>query len=305
MRKHGGSKKRLIKYEVVAVPQAEEPVCDILNEIFGRYPVVLHNVETGAVSVAVYADEGEFRFGEVKRRFEEKLRLSGVSPESGDFKINASVIRYEDWAESWKRHFKALRFGDVLLVKPHWSKAKVKPGAKVVILNPGLAFGTGQHATTRFCLRQIVKYRPKCRETAFSFLDAGTGSGILAISAAKLGYSPVVAFDYDETAVRIAEKNARRNRVEFKIRLFQQDILRLADVDDEKYDFICANLTADLLIEARKKFICRLKPGGKLALAGILSCQFEAVKKAYQESGLRLTVSEIDSEWESGLFVLE
>ena len=142
-------------------------------------------------------------------------------------------MRREDWAESWKRHFKPIEIGDALLVKPSWSKRRPRKNQAVVILDPGLSFGTGQHPTTAFCLREIVRLKLakergrlarefKTRHHADepsalqSFLDIGTGSGILAIAAAKLGYQPVHAFDFDAEAVRIARANARANRVQAK-----------------------------------------------------------------------------------------
>jgi ribosomal protein L11 methyltransferase len=147
-------------------------------------------------------------------------------------------VKYEDWAESWKHHFKPLRFGKSLLVKPDWSKVQGAMG-EVVILNPGLAFGTGQHATTKFCLQQIVRYRP--RNCAKAFLDVGTGSGILAISASKLGYAPVVAFDYDEEAIKVAAENCGKNGVLNQIKLSKKDVLN--SENQRKIRFICAILT--------------------------------------------------------------
>ncbi|MGC8744455.1 MAG: 50S ribosomal protein L11 methyltransferase [Verrucomicrobiia bacterium] len=295
----------MLKFEVQTTTQAEEAICDILNEVFNTYPIVLHNIETDVICVSVYFNEGEINPNEAIREVEERLKLLNPIIESNAFKINISTVKYEDWAESWKRHFKPLRFGNSLLIKPQWSKVKPPSGAKVVILDPGLAFGTGQHATTKFCLQQIVKYRPKNKKQNSSFLDIGTGSGILAIAATKLGYSPVVAFDFDETAVEIAKKNAKRNRVAEKIYLFQQDVLKLDENPEQKYDLICANITADILIEARMKIVSRLNSEGRLVLAGILRTQFESVKQAYQECSLSLLRSKIENEWQSGLFISE
>ena len=123
-------------------------------------------------------------------------------------------IRHEDWAESWKRHFKPIEIGRRLLIKPSWSRRRPKPHQQVVVLDPGLSFGTGQHPTTAFCLAEVarlVKNAP-----ARSFLDIGTGSGILAIAAARLNYQPIWAFDFDPEAVRMARANAQTNQVEKK-----------------------------------------------------------------------------------------
>ncbi len=290
-------RKSLTKIEVETSPEAEEAVCEVLNVLFGISPVVFHNFEKGTVSVSVYDEKGN---RENKSRLQERLNeLKNCGLECGSLNVVVKSVKYEDWAESWKHHFKPLRFGKSLLVKPDWSKVQCA-GGEVVILNPGLAFGTGQHATTKFCLQQIVKYRPRNRSKPF--LDVGTGSGILAIAAAKLGYAPVVAFDYDEEAVKVATENCRKNGVLDKVTVSKKDVLKLPEKSKEKYDLICANLTADLLVEIDKKLIGRLNEGGKLVLAGILNTQFEGVKQTYVKAGLKLLRVKEEKEWKSGLF---
>jgi len=294
-------RKRLTKIEVETSPEAEEAVSEILNNLFGISSVVFHNFEKGTVSVSVY-DEKE-KIAENQSQLREKLNeLKNFGLDCGALKLVIKSVKYKDWAESWKQHFKPLKFGRSLIVKPEWSKTQ-SVAEKVVILNPGLAFGTGQHATTKFCLQQIVKYRP--RNCTRAFLDVGTGSGILAISAAKLGYSPVVAFDYDEEAVKVAAENCRKNRVLNQINLFKKDVLKLPEKSKKKYDLICANLAADLLVETYKKLIGRLNKGGKLVLAGILNSQFEEVKQKYIKAGLKLLRVKEEKEWKSGLFSAE
>ena len=171
-------------------------------------------------------------------------------------------LRRENWAESWKRHFKPMEIGGALLIKPGWSRRRARPGQRVVRLDPGLSFGTGHHATTSFCLEQLAA----CRRPGAgqSFLDIGTGSGILAIAAAKLGYFPVQAFDSDPAVhpgqPRQRPKKPRQDRV----RPRRQDLARLPVRSRRRWDVICANLTADLLAGQAGKIRARLKPGGQL-----------------------------------------
>jgi ribosomal protein L11 methyltransferase len=207
-------------------------------------------------------------------------------------------LRHENWAESWKRHFKPIEIGSKLLIKPTWSKRRPRANQAVVVLDPGLSFGTGQHPTTRFCLEQIVSFRRA--EQRQAFLDIGTGSGILAIAAAKLGYLPVHGFDLDAAAVRIARANAAKNGVSRKIRLVKKDVSD--QKPSGKYDLICANLLADLLLTERKRIVGLLKPEGRLVLAGILKLQFHDVQGAYECAGLRLVASRGEDEWKSGAF---
>jgi ribosomal protein L11 methyltransferase len=209
-------------------------------------------------------------------------------------------MRREDWAESWKRHFKPVEIGNALLVKPSWSKKLPRKNQAVVILDPGLSFGTGQHPTTAFCLREVTRHRKTGIRR--SLLDMGTGSGILAIAAAKLGYSPVYAFDFDPEAVRIARANARVNGVHKKLRIARNDVTKLPIHPARQYDLICANLISTLLIAGRRRIVAQLHRGGTLVLAGILKSEFSQIRKIYAELGLKLAARKIENEWCSGSF---
>jgi ribosomal protein L11 methyltransferase len=221
-----------------------------------------------------------------------QLRQYGINCGSG--RISISRVPKEDWAESWKRHFKPFIVGSALLVKPSWSQRKPIRNQQVVVIDPGLSFGTGQHPTTRFCLQQLVNARdPHSRQ---SFLDVGTGSGILAIAAAKLEYAPVEAFDFDPAAVRVAKENANKNRVRVNIR--PGDITKPGHTTP-KYDVICANLTADLLASCARTLKSLLKSDGLLLLAGILRAQMPEVLQHYEKIGFLPQTTAIDGEWAS------
>jgi len=170
----------------------------------------------------------------------------------------------------------------------------------VVILDPGLSFGTGQHPTTSFCLNELVRVRKN--GTPQSFLDIGTGSGILAIAAAKLGYQPVHAFDFDPESVRVARENARKNRVDAKVRLTRGDVTKLPLKPARQYDLVCANLISNLLIAEKRRIVNRLKPDGTLVLAGILTVEFGEVERAFAGLKLKLAAKRVENEWCSGSF---
>jgi len=146
----------------------------------------------------------------------------------------------------------------------------------------------------------LVAHRKPGIEQAF--LDIGTGSGILAIAAARLGYAPVDAFDFDPEAIRIASANAKRNRVLNKLHLFEQDVTKLPPAG-LKYSVICANLISNLLINARNRILARLAPGGVIVIAGVLKTEFHTVRRAYENAGLRLVASRIQKEWQSASFL--
>jgi ribosomal protein L11 methyltransferase len=227
-------------------------------------------------------------------------QIRGYGLDTSPAGIHVTQVPREDWAESWKRHFKPMEIGHALLIRPSWSKKHARPKQGVVILDPGLSFGTGQHATTSFCLQELVR----CRffSTPQSFLDIGTGSGILAISAVKLGFCPVDAFDFDPESVRVARANARVNRVLPRLKIFRADVTRLPRRAPKQYDLICANLISNLLIAEKKPIISRLKRDGTLVLAGILAAEFAQVAAAFATAGLELVAGKTEKEWRSGSF---
>jgi ribosomal protein L11 methyltransferase len=287
------------------------------------------NLETGVTMVTAYCRRKPAGPAEWRAKIRVGLdQIKNCGLKIGSGKVTIVKMRREDWAESWKRHFKPIeiefknRRGEFckppissakserrgtppserksLLIKPSWSKKRPRKNQAVVILDPGLSFGTGQHPTTAFCLRELVR----CGEikTGRSFLDIGTGSGILAIAAAKLGYSPVHAFDFDPGAVHVAHANARLNGVHKKVRIVRKDVTKLLIHAVRQYDLICANLISTLLIAGRRRIVARLRRGGTLVLAGILKSEFSQMQKIYSEIGLKLAARKIENEWCSGSF---
>ena len=313
--------KSLWRVSVITTPEAEDAVSELLGAVFAQPVSSYFNLETGVTMVTVYLQQKFMNLGapasrrrvssmpagrrrsqvQVRREILDGLeRITNCGLKIGSGKVTLAKVRREDWAESWKRHFKPIEIGDALLVKPSWSKKTPRKNQAVVILDPGLSFGTGQHPTTAFCLRELVR----CGEikTGRSFLDIGTGSGILAIAAAKLGYSPVCALDFDPEAVRVARANARLNGVHKIVRIVRKDATKLPIHAVRQYDLICANLISTLLISERRRMVAQLNRGGTLVLAGILRSEFSQVRKIYAELGLKPATRRIENEWCSGSF---
>jgi ribosomal protein L11 methyltransferase len=294
-------RKSLWRISITTTIEAEEAVTELLGAILNQTASSHFNVETQISVVSVFGLQKMILARVIRDEISTGLkRIKDCGLNIGFGKIKISKVRREDWAESWKRHFKAIEIGDALLVKPSWIKKRPRKNQAVVILDPGLSFGTGQHATTSFCLHEIVR----CRKTGTqqSFLDIGTGSGILAIAATKLGYKPVRAFDFDPEAVRVAHANVRVNRIEGKIKITRADVTRLPVLAKQKYDLICANLISNLLIAEREKIAAQLNRGGILVLAGILKSEFSQVQTAFEDFGLKLVASRSEKEWRSGSF---
>ncbi len=276
-------KSFLWQISVKTTAEAEESVRDALEELFQSAPSIYSNARTKRSVVTVYQEQ----------KPDAKLLAKIKHP------YLVKRLARENWAESWKRHFKPINIGLSLLIKPGWSKRKPVKGQAVVILDPGLSFGTGHHATTMFCLRQIVACRTKGQQ---SFLDIGSGSGILSIAAAKIGYAPIESFDFDPEAVRASRQNVRQNKVQSCVCPRQKDLTTLPLRGAKQYDLICANLIYDLLIQEAERIVNRLKPGGNLILAGILRSQFARVEKRFLSFGLQKISGSSEKEWKSGQF---
>ncbi len=292
--------KSLWKIAVSIPTEAEEAVLELFERVFETPASSYADLESGVSTVTVYFEEqpqlSASQRAELATGFK-RIDESGLNV--GHPRLSKKKLPRQDWAESWKKHFYPIEVGSALLIKPSWSKQRPKKGQATIILDPGLSFGTGQHPTTEYCLKELVRRRKAGMNQAF--LDIGTGSGILAIAAARLGYGPIEAFDFDPEAVRVASANARRNRVLERIHFFEQDVTKLPRTG-AKYAMICANLISNLLIDARKRILARLRDGGVIVLAGILRREFEEVKRAYEEAGLELIKCGVQKEWRSGTF---
>lgn len=188
----------------------------------------------------------------------------------GEYVINVEEIDDEDFANNWKAFYKPLKVGKNLLVCPEWEE--VDPDGRIVIkIDPGMAFGTGDHETTKLSLEAMEKY-VKQNMTVF---DIGTGSGILAVAAKLLGAKDVIATDIDSLAIKASSENAKLNNVEFVIR--EGDLL---DVVEEKADLIVSNIIAEILVRMIPDMLTRLNPGGLFIASGVIDERMDMMKEA-------------------------
>lgn len=207
---------------------------------------------------------------------------------AGEIRVGLSLLDEENWAETWKLHFKPLHVADSLWILPPWEK--VPPGELAVVIEPGMAFGTGGHATTALCLAGLVDTLR--RRPGAAVLDVGCGSGILGIAAARLGAGRVVMIDNDPVAVSVANENAEKNGV-FGIEVSGTPVGELAD----RFPVVVANILAVTLIELADEVAARVADGGELLLSGILVDQAPDVIRAYEERGLRLREQREEGDW--------
>ncbi len=294
-----GELEQIVSVRVLTTPEAGEPVGALLESIFGTTASVWSEDGSSEAKVTVYLERESVDPAEEASLGQglDVLRAAGLDVGEGEWAVER--VKREDWSESWKKHFSPIEVGERLLVKPEWEEIEPKLGQAVVILNPGMIFGTGHHATTLFCLRQLAECMPF--GGGKNLLDAGTGSGILAISAAKLGYCPVEAWDFDPVAVDVARRNAEQNGLG-QVLAFQERDLTKMPPGGRQFDVVCANLISELLVAEKAKLASWLSAAGRLVLAGILEEQFTEVEAAFCGLGMELIAAESLDEWRSGTF---
>jgi ribosomal protein L11 methyltransferase len=204
-----------------------------------------------------------------------------------------------DWAHKWKEYYKPLKVGDRLWVSPSWETMPEAPGSVVIRLDPEMAFGTGQHQTTRLCLRATDELLPATRPdlTTMKILDVGTGSGILAIGAALLGAKHIVGIDTDDVSVVTAKHNAERNGVGNACFFSMGAMPDAETLVGGPFELILANILADPLVEMAPSLAKLLKKDGTLVLSGLLNEQAERVSGAYAQQGLTRLAHTEEDEW--------
>lgn len=198
-------------------------------------------------------------------------------------------LKEEDWETAWKAYFKPIRVGEHFLIKPSWELVEPLEGDIVLELDPGMAFGTGTHATTTLCLRTLEGIiKPGQR-----VFDLGTGSGILAIAAAKLGAN-VEAVDLDSVAIRVAQENVELNRVNDRVRVVRGD---LGSVLTGQADVVIANIIADVILILLSDLKRILHPDGEFLASGIIENRADDVAEGLKEAGFEIMERVEDSGW--------
>ncbi len=238
------------------------------------------------VSVFLSADKS---VPEYRAFLSERFAAAGI-PVS----FSCESTREEDWAETWKQYYHPMSFGRVTIV-PAWEKYEKKPDEITVLMDPGMAFGTGTHETTRLALRYLTQEIRGGEHV----LDVGTGSGILSITASKLGAAHCVATDLDPDAVKNARENIAKNECQ-NIDCYVSDLLR-AVPQEEKFDFVAANIVADILLLLIPEVSPYMRPGAKIALSGIIDGREQDILGALNKHGFRILDASRENDW-NGIF---
>ncbi len=221
----------------------------------------------------------------------ERLAALAVTAE-----VTTELVREEDWAENWKQYYHPIRIGRVTVV-PAWEDYTPAEGERILRIDPGTAYGTGTHETTRMAM-ELVDEELTAGER---FLDIGCGSGILSLLAAKLDASFCAAYDLDPEAVRVTRENIEKEGYR-NIVCGVSDLLDAVDLSGGKYDFMAANIVADILIRMAPSAPSVLKEGGKLAVSGILAPHRERVREAIEQAGFTFLREKKVNDWHAMLF---
>ena len=243
------------------------------------------NADRDTVKVSLFVPE-EKNLLEYTGFLTERFSALGIGAE-----INLDGVNEEDWAESWKQYYKPIPLGRVTIV-PAWENYDAKPGEVIIKMDPGMAFGTGTHETTRLVMK-IMQDEIVGGERV---LDVGTGSGILAICASKLGARSVNAYDIDPVAVKVAKENALADGCG-NITVGVSDLLAGVDLSGGKYDFCVANIVADIIIRMMPDIENYLAPGAPLILSGIISVRADEVKESVIANGFTVVREERENDW--------
>ncbi|MFC5651769.1 50S ribosomal protein L11 methyltransferase [Paenibacillus solisilvae] len=268
------------------------------------YELPLNDIPEGQAVIKGYFPEDtdiEEVITNVRPRIDE-LREFDIEP--GEYTISSVVVDDEDWANAWKQYFKPIRVSDRLTIKPTWEDYTPSEGEQIIELDPGMAFGTGTHPTTALCLRTLESVIQGGEEV----IDVGTGSGILAIGAMRLGAKKVLAVDLDPIAVTAAGENSKLNGLEGDIQVQLSDLLGVLQASAEgsasqainvsvPVDVVVANILAEIILLFVDDVYAAVKAGGTYIASGIYKNKEDDVASGLEASGFVITGRQRDQDW--------
>jgi ribosomal protein L11 methyltransferase len=276
-----------LQISVRAEPSALDTIANFLMER-GSPGVVLRKREV----------QGYFAGAESARKLLGELRrfLRGVKTVYADVDekgLRWRLIKDRNWNSTWQRFFTPQRIGTSFLVCPPWIAAPPLRGRHLITIEPGLAFGTGTHATTRGCMEFIESAARRWRHGGFDALDVGTGSGILSIALVKSGARKVHAIDHDPVALKVARANLRANGAARNVRLSGAELARIR----RSFAIVVANLTAETILEVAEQLVKKVAPAGFLILSGILHHKARGIVAFFVQRGFKTIRRRREKEW--------
>jgi len=281
---------------VLETPNADVPVLEEALAALELSPSSYSSLETGRAHSYVVADSVE-QANSLAEKIRGLLREFWLPMLSGEPEITVQNIRQEDWANNWKKNFHVFHASERLVVKPSWEEYQAAQGEIVLPIDPGMCFGTGYHGTTRACLQFLDELQQE--HGKLSFIDAGTGSGILSLGAKLLGYDPVTAFDMDPQCITQAQENFRNASVD-GIDLHCAPLGQFTP--KRKADVVAANILAVVLLQQATAVLDLIRPNGWAILSGILTEQYPDILRTFTALHCQELKRTTIGEWTSGLY---
>ncbi len=299
-----GKQERWLKVTLLSPPEMSDALSNFMTElgaqgIYQETPVIQDENEDFP---GLSPEETIYAFLPVDVRMENRIAsltvyledLAELFPDLPAVRLNREIIENPDWGEAWKKYFKPIRMSRSIVVKPTWERYASSGRDIIIEIDPGMAFGTGQHPSTRMCLEAIEDLMLHGRhELKWHVLDVGTGTGILGITTARLGAERVLCVDVDRKAVEVARENVAINQVADRVAVVNRDVATIRD----SFNLIVANLTAKLLLKLRAHLTSLLDDGGWLILSGILEQQRGAIEEHFVTDQLTIQRLVTEKEW--------
>lgn len=291
-----------VELSVETPPEFVEPLTQVFTE-HGEGGVAIelpagHNPDEGEsapdpdrVTVRTYVPHDR-RLEQRYSRIDTAVRLVAHVGDISELRVR--VVEEQEWADAWKEHFHVLRVGQRAVIVPTWRDYEPREDDVVISIDPGMAFGTGHHPTTRMCMELLEQYiEPGCR-----VLDLGCGSGILSILAAKLGASEVLGLEIDSTAAAVAASNVEMNGVQDTVKI-QEATLPYPHAPLGNYDLLVANVSAKVITDLAEHIVDVVRSGGRSIFSGILDRQRAGVVERMGELGVTFDNGSTDEDWEA------
>lgn len=261
------------------------------------YDLPLNDIPEGeAIIKGYFSEESVDQITTYIKQLEQSIeQLKSFSIDVGDVRITHQEVEEADWANEWKQYYKPVKISERLVIKPTWEHYEAAADELIIEIDPGMAFGTGTHETTSLCLRTIEQVM----QVGDDVIDIGTGSGILAIAAAKLGANHVLAIDLDPVAVSSAIENAKLNKLEDQITVLEGDLLNVSTVRQfaQPVQLIVANILAEIILTFIGDVYEKLEHGGKYIASGIIKQKEADVVAGLQAAGFTIENRLYENDW--------
>jgi ribosomal protein L11 methyltransferase len=293
--------KSWLRITITASETISDPIAEFICEQTGgveQIPLAAANA-AAQEQIVGYLENGPHADEKLKKITEYLAELGRLAAGEGETRIETEIIPDEDWNKAWKERFKPLPITPHLVIKPTWEPYQPGQDEKVIEMDPGMAFGTGHHASTKLALEFVEALFHGKEAPPKTVIDVGTGTGILAMAAALFGAQEVLAVDNDPEAVVVAKENILRNALQPTI---TANGVALEEIP-RQFDLVIANIIHDTLIELAASLAAHLAPNGRLIMAGILvGPQTDNIRATYNALGLKHQETRTEGEWSALLF---